>query len=61
MTASFAANLGQDISWRCNPGPQMRPRGTISSRSPGSHRIRISLGRDPITGKRRFSVRRQSL
>lgn len=35
----------------------MRPRGTISSRSPGSHRIRISLGRDPITGKRRFSTK----
>jgi integrase len=34
----------------------MRPRGTISSRSPGSHRIRISLGRDPLTGKRRFST-----
>ena len=35
----------------------MRPRGTISSRSQGSHRIRISLGRDPITGKRRFSTK----
>jgi integrase len=33
----------------------MRPRGTITSRSPGSHRIRISpRDRDPITGKRRF-------
>jgi integrase len=31
----------------------MRPRGTITSRSPGSHRIRISLGCDP-DGKRRF-------
>ncbi len=35
----------------------MRPRGTITSRSPGSHRIRISLGRDAITGKRRFSTK----
>lgn len=35
----------------------MRPRGTISSRTPGSHRIRISLGLDPITGKRRFSTK----
>lgn len=35
----------------------MRPRGTITSRSPGSHRIRISLGRDPITDKRRYSTK----
>jgi integrase len=36
----------------------MRPRGTITSRSPGSHRIRISLpGRDQITGKRHFSTK----
>jgi hypothetical protein len=34
----------------------MRPRGTITSRSPGSHRIRISLGRD-AAGKRRFSTK----
>jgi integrase len=34
----------------------MRPRGTITSRSPGSHRIRISLGRDR-DGKRRFSTK----
>jgi len=32
----------------------MRPRGTIKSRSPGSYRIRYSLGRDPVSGKRRF-------
>jgi integrase len=33
----------------------MRSRGTITSRSPGSHRIRISpRDRDPNTGKRRF-------
>lgn len=30
----------------------MRPRGTITSRSPGSHRLRVSLGRD-ASGKRR--------
>jgi integrase len=34
----------------------MRPRGTIASRSPGSHRIRISSGLDPVTGKRRFET-----
>ena len=34
----------------------MRPRGTITSRSPGSYRIRYSLGRDPVTGKRRFGT-----
>jgi hypothetical protein len=33
----------------------MRPRGTIKSRSPGSYRIRYSLGRDPVSGKRRFA------
>ena len=33
----------------------MRPRGTITSRSPGSYRIRYSLGRDPVSGKRRFA------
>lgn len=31
----------------------MKPRGTITARS-GSHRVRISLGRDPVTGKRRY-------
>ena len=34
----------------------MRPRGTIKSRSPGSYRIRYSLGRDPVSGKRRFAT-----
>src|SRR6516165_9006942 len=34
----------------------MRPRGTITSRSPGSYRIRYSLGYDPVTGKRRFGT-----
>jgi integrase len=34
----------------------MRPRGTIKSRSPGSYRIRYSLGRDPASGKRRFAT-----
>src|SRR6516162_3986000 len=34
----------------------MRPRGTITSRSPGSYRIRYSLGRDPVSGKRRFGT-----
>ena len=34
----------------------MRPRGTITSRSPGSYRIRYSLGRDPVTAKRRFGT-----
>ena len=33
----------------------MRPRGTIKSRSPGSYRLRYSLGRDPVNGKRRFA------
>jgi integrase len=32
----------------------IRRRGTIQSRSPGSHRIRYSLGRDPVSGKRRW-------
>ena len=36
----------------------MRPRGTITSRSPGSHRIRISLKeRDPVSGARRFTTK----
>ena len=34
----------------------MRPRGTIKSRSPGSYRIRYSLGRDPVSGKRKFGT-----
>jgi len=34
----------------------MRPRGTITSRSPGSYRIRYSLARDPVSGKRRFGT-----
>jgi integrase len=34
----------------------MRPRGTIKSRSQGSYRIRYSLGRDPVSGKRRFAT-----
>ena len=34
----------------------MRPRGTITSRSPGSYRIRYSLGLDPISGKRKFGT-----
>ena len=34
----------------------MRPRGHIQSRSPGSYRLRYSLGRDPVTGKRRIAT-----
>jgi hypothetical protein len=34
----------------------MQPRGTIKSRSPGSYRIRYSLGRDPASGKRKFGT-----
>jgi integrase len=34
----------------------MRHRGTIKSRSPGSYRIRYSLGRDPVSGNRRFGT-----
>jgi integrase len=34
----------------------MRPRGTIKSRSPGSYRIRYSLGRDPVSGRRKFAT-----
>jgi integrase len=34
----------------------MRARGTIKSRSPGSYRIRYTLGRDPVSGKRRFGT-----
>jgi integrase len=34
----------------------MRPRGTIKSRSPGSYRIRYSLARDPVSGRRRFGT-----
>src|SRR5262245_31153843 len=34
----------------------MRPRGHVQSRSPGSYRLRYSLGRDPITGKRRIAT-----
>jgi hypothetical protein len=32
-----------------------RPRGTIALRN-GAYRIRYSLGRDPVTGKRRFGT-----
>jgi integrase len=34
----------------------MRRRGTIQSRSPGSFWIRYSLGRDPVSGKRRWAT-----
>jgi hypothetical protein len=34
----------------------MRARGTVKSRSPGSYRIRYTLGRDPVTGRRRFGT-----
>jgi integrase len=34
----------------------MKRRGTIKSRSSGSYRIRYSLGRDPVSGKRRFGT-----
>src|SRR5262245_19940199 len=34
----------------------MRPRGNIHQRSPGSFRLRYSLGKDPVTGKRRFAT-----
>jgi hypothetical protein len=34
----------------------MRARGTIKSRSAGSYRIRYTLGRDPVSGKRRFGT-----
>src|SRR5215468_12269003 len=33
-----------------------RHRGHIQSRSPGSYRLRYSLGHDPITGKRRIAT-----
>jgi integrase len=34
----------------------MRPRGTIEQRSPRSFRLRYTLGRDPVTGKRRTAT-----
>jgi hypothetical protein len=34
----------------------VRPRGNIEQRSPGSYRLRYSLGRDPVTGKRRTAT-----
>jgi integrase len=34
----------------------MRPRGHIQQRSPGSFRLRYTLGKDPVTGKRRTST-----
>ena len=34
----------------------MRARGTIKSRSPGSYRIRYTLGRDPVSRRRRFGT-----
>src|SRR5262249_17316803 len=34
----------------------MRPRGTIQQRSPGSFRLRYTLGKDPVTGKRRTAT-----
>jgi hypothetical protein len=34
----------------------MRPRGNIHQRSPGSFRLRYTLGTDPATGKRRTAT-----
>jgi integrase len=34
----------------------MRPRGHIQQRSPGSFRLRYTLGKDPVTGKRRIAT-----
>jgi integrase len=34
----------------------MRPRGHIHQRSPGSFRLRYTLGKDPVTGKRRTAT-----
>ena len=34
----------------------MRPRGHIQQRSPGSFRLRYTLGKDPVTGKRRTAT-----
>jgi integrase len=34
----------------------MRPRGSIQQRTPGSFRLRYSVGRDPVTGKRRTAT-----
>ena len=34
----------------------MRPRGHLHQRSPGSFRLRYTLGRDPVTGKRRTAT-----
>jgi integrase len=34
----------------------VRPRGNIEQRSPGSYRLRYSLGRDPVTGRRRTTT-----
>src|SRR5215470_9919667 len=34
----------------------MRPRGNIQQRSPGSFRLRYTLGKDPITGKQRTAT-----
>jgi Phage integrase, N-terminal SAM-like domain len=34
----------------------MRPRGNIHQRSPGSFRLRYTLGRDPVTGRRRTAT-----
>jgi integrase len=34
----------------------VRPRGTIEQRSPGSYRLRYSLARHPVTGKRRVAT-----
>jgi len=33
-----------------------RPRGHIQQRSEGSFRLRYTLGRDPVTGKRRIAT-----
>ena len=33
-----------------------RPRGHIQQRSPGSFRLRYTLGKDPVTGKRRTAT-----
>src|SRR5262245_38811235 len=48
MSTEFASTVSHGVA------NTMRPRGNIHQRSPGSFRLRYTLGKDPVTGKRRI-------
>src|SRR5262245_49620453 len=50
MSTEFASTVSHGVA------NTMRPRGNIHQRSPGSFRLRYTLGKDPVTGKRRTAT-----